>query len=142
MAKRAMLTLAVPQPAPRSADGKSVATHAPIEGESPSRTLIERAYVQLRDDIIEGRLAPGAKLHVGHLKDRYGVGVSTLREAITRLVSDALAVAEGQRGFRVAPIAIEDLEDLTRLRVHIEIDAMRLSIRDGVPVFERTESRA
>ena len=96
-----------------------------------SRTLIERAYAQLRDDIVEGRLAPGEKLRVEHLKARYGVGAGTLREAITRLVSDALVVAEGQRGFRVAPIAIEDLEDLTLLRVHIEIDALRQSIRRG-----------
>lgn len=96
-----------------------------------SRTLIERAYAQLRDDIIEGRLAPGEKLRVEHLKDRYGVGAGTLREAITRLVSDALAVAEGQRGFRVAPISIADLEDLTQLRVHIEIEALRQSIRRG-----------
>jgi DNA-binding GntR family transcriptional regulator len=102
-------------------------------GELPdtSRTLIERAYAQLRDDIVEGRLAPGEKLRVEHLKDRYGVGAGTLREAITRLVSDALAVAEGQRGFRVAPMAAADLEDLTRLRVHIEIDALRQSIRHG-----------
>lgn len=96
-----------------------------------SRTLIERAYAQLRDDIVEGRLAPGEKLRVEHLKDRYGVGAGTLREAITRLVSDALAVAEGQRGFRVAPISITDLEDLTQLRVHIEIEALRQSIRRG-----------
>lgn len=104
-----------------------------LAGDEPdtSRTLIERAYAQLRDDIVEGRLAPGEKLRVEHLKDRYGVGAGTLREAITRLVSDALAVAEGQRGFRVAPMAATDLEDLTRLRLHIEIDALRQSIRRG-----------
>jgi DNA-binding GntR family transcriptional regulator len=100
-------------------------------GGTGSRTLIERAYAQLRDDIIEGRLAPDEKLRVEHLKARYQVGAGTLREAITRLVSDALVVAEGQRGFRVAPIALEDLDDLMRLRLHIEIDALRQSIRHG-----------
>lgn len=92
-------------------------------GQAGSRTLIERAYEQLRDDIIEGRLAPDEKLRVERLKAHYQVGAGTLREAITQLVSDALVVAEGQRGFRVAPIALEDMEDLTRLRLHIEIDA-------------------
>ena len=100
-------------------------------GADASRTLIERAYAQLRDDIVEGRLAPGEKLRVEHLKTRYGVGAGTLREAITRLASDALVVAEGQRGFRVAPVALDDLEDLTRLRLHIEIEALRQSIRHG-----------
>jgi DNA-binding GntR family transcriptional regulator len=118
MAKRAFLTVVA------GAD-------ADEDGNGGSRTLIERAYTQLRDDIVEGRLAPDEKLRVEHLKDRYGVGAGTLREAITRLVSDALVVAEGQRGFRVAPIAIEDLEDLTRLRLHIEIEALRQSIRHG-----------
>lgn len=99
--------------------------------DTSSRTLIERAYGQLRDDIINGQLAPGEKLRVQHLKTQYGVGAGTLREAITRLASDALVVTQGQRGFRVAPIAVQDMQDLTRLRIHIEIDALRLSIRHG-----------
>jgi DNA-binding GntR family transcriptional regulator len=109
----------------------ATADPAAFDEDGGSRTLIERAYSQLRDDIVEGRLAADEKLRVEHLKSHYGVGAGTLREAITRLVSDALVVAEGQRGFRVAPIAIEDLEDITRLRIHIEIDALRQSIRHG-----------
>lgn len=106
------------------------------------RTLIERAYSELRDDIVEGRLLPGERLRIEHLKHVYGVGAGTLREAITRLVSDALVVAEGQRGFRVAPIAIEDLQDLTRLRLHIEIDALRQSIRNGDDAWRAQLQRA
>jgi DNA-binding GntR family transcriptional regulator len=117
VAKRALLALVGD-----TADGDTEA------GAASSRTLIERSYQRLRDDIVEGRLAPGEKLRVEHLKARYDVGAGTLREAITRLVSDALVLAEGQRGFRVAPMA---LEDLTRLRLHIEIDALRQSIRRG-----------
>jgi DNA-binding GntR family transcriptional regulator len=120
MAKRALLSLV----------GHRAGADGGDEG-AGARTLIERAYARLRDDIVEGRLAPGEKLRVEHLKDRYGVGAGTLREAITRLVSDALVEAEGQRGFRVAPIAIEDLQDLTALRLHIEIEALRQSIRRG-----------
>ncbi|UZD53840.1 GntR family transcriptional regulator [Caldimonas aquatica] len=102
----------------------------PADG-AATRTLIEQTYTTLRDDIIEGRLAPDSRLRIEHLRQQYQVGAGTLREALTRLVSDALVVAEGQRGFRVAPIAIEDLEDITRLRVHIETDALRQSIRCG-----------
>jgi len=131
MVKRAFLTLV---------DG--VADDDAGNGNDTLRTLIERAYTQLRDDIVEGRLAPGEKLRVEHLKDRYGVGAGTLREAITRLVSDALVVAEGQRGFRVAPIAIEDLEDLTRLRVYLEIDALRQSVRHGGDAWRAQLRRA
>ena len=107
-----------------------------------SRTLIERAYVQLRDDIIEGRLVPGEKLRVEHLKSRYAVGAGTLREAITRVVSDALVEAEGQRGFRVAPVTLEDLLQLTDLRLHIELDALRQSIRRGDDDWRRSCRRS
>jgi DNA-binding GntR family transcriptional regulator len=94
-------------------------------------TLIERAYTRLRDDIVEGQLAPGEKLRVEHLKARYDVSAGTLREALTRLVSDALVEVVDRRGFRVTPVALQDLEELTSLRLHIEIDALRRSIRSG-----------
>lgn len=119
MSKRSYLTLVNPE------------GDAPDKRTDVARTLIERAYAQLRDDIIEGVLAPEQKLRVEHLKVRYAVGAGTLREAITRLASDTLVVAEGQRGFRVSPVSIEDLQDLTELRVHIETDALRRSIRYG-----------
>jgi DNA-binding GntR family transcriptional regulator len=48
--------------------------------DAPPRTLAEGAYLQVRRDIIEGRLAPGEKLRVEHLKDRYGIGAGTLRD--------------------------------------------------------------
>ena len=102
-----------------------------IHSDDATRTLTEQTYAELRADIIEGRLMPGSKLRVEHLRQTYAVGAGTLREALTRLVSDALVSAEGQRGFRVSPIAIDDLEDLTRLRVHIETNALRESIRHG-----------
>lgn len=102
-----------------------------LSSDGASRTLIEQTYGRLRTDIIEGNLAPGSKLRVDHLRGAYGVSAGTLREALTRLVSDALVTAEGQRGFRVSPIAIDDLEDLTQLRVHIETHALRQSIRYG-----------
>lgn len=95
------------------------------------RTLIERTYGQLREDILNGALAPGEKLLVEHLKLRYDVGAGTVREALSRLVSEAMVVAEGQRGFTVAPISLEDLSDVTNVRVAVETDALRSSIRHG-----------
>lgn len=125
MAKRSFL-------APSAANGEPLAAT-----DGASRTLTEQTYSQLRDDIIEGRLAPASKLRIEHLRTQYGVGAGTLREALTRLVSDALVTAEGQRGFRVTPIAMDDLEDLTALRVQIETEALRQSIRHGGDAWRR-----
>lgn len=95
------------------------------------RTLVERAYLSLRHDVVCGKLAPGERLRVEHLKDQYEVGAGTLREALSLLVSDALVTSEGQRGFRVAPISMADLEDVTNTRVMLETEALRQSIRHG-----------
>jgi len=99
--------------------------------EAAPKTLTEGAYLQLRRDIIEGHHAPGTKLRVEHLKDRYGVGAGTLREALSLLVADTLVVAEGQRGFSVAPLSLADLDDLTHIRTLLESEALRLSLRQG-----------
>ena len=97
----------------------------------PPRTLVERAYLNLRNDIVCGKLSPGERLRVEHLKDQYEVGAGTLREALSLLVADALVTSEGQRGFRVAPISLADLEDVTNTRVMLETEALRQSIRNG-----------
>lgn len=100
------------------------------------RTLSERAYLAVRQDIVQGRLAPGERLRVEHLKDRYAVGAGTLREALALLVSDALVTVEGQRGYRVAEISLADLKDLTDTRVMLETEALRQSIRLGDAAWE------
>jgi DNA-binding GntR family transcriptional regulator len=100
------------------------------------KTLVESAYRALRRDIIEGHLAPGEKLRVEHLKDDYGVGAGTLREALSLLISDALVVSQGQRGFRVAPVSLDDFEDITKTRVMLECDALRQSIAMGDDAWE------
>lgn len=105
------------------------------DGDAP-RTLSERAYLDLRQDIVCGRLAPGERLRVEHLKDRYAVGAGTLREALALLVSDALVTVEGQRGYRVAEISLADLKDLTDTRVMLETEALRQSIRLGDAAWE------
>lgn len=105
-------------------DGSPAAEEAP-------RTLIEAAYRKLRRDIVDGRLQPDQKLRVEHLKSSYQVSSGTLREALALLVSDSLVVSHGQRGFRVTSMSLADLEDLTRLRVLLETEAMRESIRFG-----------
>jgi len=109
----------------------------PFSGaEMPARTLVEGAYRQVRGDIITGRLAPGEKLRVEHLKDQYGIGAGTLREALALLLSDALVVSEGQRGFHVAPISLIDIKDITDTRVLLETDALRQSIKAGDDEWE------
>ena len=95
------------------------------------RSLIESTYLKLRLDIIEGRLLPDEKLRVEHLKDDYGVGAGTVREAFGLLLADSLVVSQAQKGFRVAAMSLNDIEDLTRTRTLLECAALRDSIELG-----------
>jgi len=104
---------------------------SPAPAAKGAKTQIEQVYQRLRKDIITGTLAPGSKLPVEHLRGLYGAGASTLREALTLLVADALVTAEGQRGFRVAPISLDDFREVTRLRALMETLALREAIERG-----------
>ena len=106
------------------------ATELRARASRPS-TLASRVYEQIRRDILRLALAPGQKLLLEQLKERYDVGLSPLREALSRLASDRLVVSEDQRGFRVAPVSTEDLIDLTRLRQWLESMALRMAIENG-----------
>lgn len=99
--------------------------------EVPPETVAEVGYRRIRADIIFGRLAPGQKLKLESLKNAYGTSVSTLREILSRLASDGLVTAEGQRGFEVAPVSISDLREVAALRLLLETHALEQSFSNG-----------
>src|ERR1700682_6072882 len=99
-------------------------------------TLSERAATLVEQDIIAGVLAPGARLGIVDLVERYEIGATPLREGLSRLVSRGLIVGIGQRGFRVADVSREDLADITCMRTAVEIEAVRLAIIDGDDAWE------
>lgn len=104
---------------------------------SPSQdTLTDRAIAALQRDILAGELPPGGRLGVVGLVKRYGIGATPIREALSRLASRDLIIAIGQRGFRVAPLERADLADITRIRVVLETEALRLSIEQGGDAWE------
>lgn len=90
--------------------------------------LAETIYTQLRQDILLGIYEPEDKLKLEGLRNRYDGSANTLREALARLVADGLVVAEGQRGFSVAPLRLVDLRDITETRILLESEAARLSL--------------
>lgn len=91
----------------------------------------EAAYRRVRADILSGRLPPGARLKLDALREAYGVAVGTLREVLSRLTSERLVVAEGQRGFEVAPISVRNLHEIAGLRELVESRALEQSLARG-----------
>jgi DNA-binding GntR family transcriptional regulator len=98
---------------------------------SAKETAGERVWRRIRSDILFGRLAPGQKLKLDQLKSDYGVSVSALREVLSRLASEKLVIAEGQRGFEVSPVSVKDLEEIAALRLLLERHALQQSFAAG-----------
>jgi DNA-binding GntR family transcriptional regulator len=94
-------------------------------------SIADRAYDRIRADIVFGRLSPGAKLRLDRLASAYGASVSTLREILSRLSSEGLVIAEGQRGFRVTPVSPTGFEDVASMRLLLETYAIPLSFAAG-----------
>ena len=104
----------------------------PIESrDGAARSQSTFAYRAIRGDILSGRHGPDQKLKIQDLSVELIVSPGAVREALSRLVPEQLVVSRDQRGFAVAPLSIEDLEDLTDLRCEIEAMALRRSVERG-----------
>ncbi len=88
-------------------------------------------YQRIKRDIIFGDLAPGSKLKLEGLRQRYEASMSTLRETLNRLASEGFVDAQDQRGFFVTPVSRDDLIEIANLRVLLECHALRLSVAKG-----------
>lgn len=99
-------------------------------------SLTQSAYERLRADLLACRLQPGTRLNIGELCQTLSVSLSAVREALSRLTSEGLVVAEPQRGFRVAPISAEELRDLTQVRARLESMCLERAIAMGEVAWE------
>jgi DNA-binding GntR family transcriptional regulator len=99
-------------------------------------TLALSIAQRLREDVLAGRYLPGAKIRLEDIRQAFGVSWSPIREAVTRLVSEGLMIADSQKGYRVAPATRTELEETIRLRVLLEPQALRLAIALGNDAWE------
>jgi GntR family carbon starvation induced transcriptional regulator len=116
------------QPGPR--------TGAAAARPSRSATRTSELVGRLREDLLAGALKPGEPLRLAMVRQRYGAGLTPLREALFQLVAEGLVTTEDQRGFRVAEVSRDDLTDLTEQRVFLEGRALRLAIEHGDLAWE------
>ncbi|MGD9914475.1 MAG: GntR family transcriptional regulator [Rhizobiaceae bacterium] len=111
-----------------------------IEAATPQSADIskaERAFQLLRRDILDAHLAPEAPLTISSLKERYDLGWTPLREALSRLESERLVTFSPNRGYRVAGVSRAELLDLQKARATVESDLLRDAIRVGDEAWEQ-----
>lgn len=97
----------------------------------PVRNLASIAFERIRSDIVMGKLKPDERLRINNLSERYEVGPTAIREALSRLVTDGMVMSEDQRGFCVAPVSRDDIIDLTQTRIDVEGLALTRAIEQG-----------
>ncbi|WP_286915502.1 MULTISPECIES: GntR family transcriptional regulator [unclassified Pseudomonas] len=98
---------------------------------SEKRTMASQLEARVREDIINGRLAPGSRLRLKELAEHYDAGVIPLREALSRLATSGFVASEDQKGFSVGRISADEIRDITQTRLLIECQALAESIRQG-----------
>jgi DNA-binding GntR family transcriptional regulator len=90
-------------------------------------SLAEQAYDELKRQILDQRLHPGARLNIDALSRECGVSTSPLREALVRLGAEGLVVFETNTGFSVAPVPdAERMGHLLEYRAALESHAARV----------------
>jgi DNA-binding GntR family transcriptional regulator len=86
------------------------------------------AYRALRAAILSGELPPGSPVSQVKLAAAYGISRAPLREGLRLLQNEGLVTAIHNRRMRVAPLTLEDLEELYALRLLTETLAVALSV--------------
>jgi DNA-binding GntR family transcriptional regulator len=88
-------------------------------------SLSDRVYATLREYLRAGRIPAGQPLQEAALGAQLGVSRTPVREALARLATVGLVVAEG-RSFTLPALTVADIEDIYALRFLLEPEALRL----------------
>ncbi|MBN9437565.1 MAG: GntR family transcriptional regulator [Bosea sp.] len=101
---------------------------APVdEATKPAASLHEGLLVALRDFIVEGSLADGARVPERALCERFNISRTPLREALKVLAAEGLIELLPNRGARIRQLSPEDVRELFDVMGGLEALAGRLA---------------
>jgi DNA-binding GntR family transcriptional regulator len=87
------------------------------------RTLSDRVFEVVREQILKGRLPNGESIRQDALANELGVSKIPLREALARLEQEGLLINHPNRGYYVQPMSREQADEIFALRLSIEPQA-------------------
>ncbi|MCE8517477.1 GntR family transcriptional regulator [Ruegeria pomeroyi] len=109
---------------------KAASGPTPSEGKQP---VHEQVYQMLRARILFGELAPGQAVTIQGLTDSLGVGMTPVREAIRRLMSEGALSFQGNRRVSVPVLTQNDLQQVIFVRKSIEAELARRAAERMTP---------
>jgi DNA-binding GntR family transcriptional regulator len=112
---------------------QDVLDDADLQGIKPMqrRTLHDDVVGRLRDLVIEGKLAPGMKIHEGQLCAAFGISRTPLREAIKSLASEGLIELVPARGAVIKALTKRDVRNMLDVLIALEALAARLVCKEA-----------
>ena len=104
-------------------------------------TLSEQIYNILRSDILTRAIRPGEKLTLKSLQERFGVSSTPVRDALTRLADEGLAVYYSNIGVSVIELSESDLRELYQFMGDLDSLAILYAAKrpDQKPILRRLE---
>jgi DNA-binding GntR family transcriptional regulator len=86
------------------------------------RTLMQQAYAAIRQMIITGELAVGAKVVVRPLSERLSLSPTPIKAALAGLERDGFLTAIPHRGYYVPQVNVQDMREIYELREVLDVD--------------------
>jgi DNA-binding GntR family transcriptional regulator len=90
-------------------------------------TKADGAYLEMRDQILQGELKPGSRVDYVRLSASLGVSITPLREALRRLEADHLVIRSAHRDVVVAALTRDEAVELVTVRQDLDLLAARLA---------------
>ncbi len=122
-------------------DGKSqaqVAGRLPTSGPPDRGLLKEQAYVELKQLILSGAIAPGSFLAERQLAGRLGMSKTPVRAALERLELEGFVTVSPQQGILVRDLSLHEIADQYEIRIALEAFVVRhVAGRLAAPQVER-----
>ena len=115
---------------------------APTVRPIASRSVTELVTAELRRSILSGALAPGQSFSLREIAGMLNVSFIPVREALRNLENEGLVLIQPGRSATVAPINLEDLQAIYRLRRLLEPDLARRSAADLRRGLDRLAAQA
>jgi DNA-binding GntR family transcriptional regulator len=111
-----------------------------LEVLGPPVLIRERAFDEIRDAIISGRIAPGARLIERELCEALKISRASVREVLRRLEAERLISVEPRRGPIVMVLSVEEAGEIYEIRAMLESLVIRrfteLASADEVATLE------
>ena len=90
-------------------------------------SVVDLAYERIRELVVAGDIAPGARLGQVELAERLGISRTPVREALRRLSAEGLVDSHPNRGFWVAEIGLDAVLRRLEVRLLLEPGIARLA---------------